>query len=61
MNKKINTVIFDLDGTLSYSAEGIIRSINYALPKLGYNEQKREDLLQYIGPRSMSPLKDSQV
>ncbi|NLD37784.1 MAG: HAD-IA family hydrolase [Desulfatiglans sp.] len=44
------TVIFDLDGTLSDSAEGIIRSINYALPKLGYDEQKREDLLQYIGP-----------
>jgi phosphoglycolate phosphatase len=46
----MHTVIFDLDGTLSDSAEGIIRSINYALPKLGFNEQKREDLLQYIGP-----------
>jgi phosphoglycolate phosphatase len=46
----MNTVIFDLDGTLSDSAEGIIRSINYALPKLGFNEQNREDLLQYIGP-----------
>jgi len=46
----MNTVIFDLDGTLSDSAEGIIRSINYALPKLGFKEQPKEALLQYIGP-----------
>ncbi|MGD9158682.1 MAG: HAD hydrolase-like protein, partial [Desulfobacteraceae bacterium] len=46
----MNTVIFDLDGTLSDSAEGIVRSINYALPKLGFNELPKEELLQYIGP-----------
>jgi phosphoglycolate phosphatase len=46
----MNTVIFDLDGTLSDSAEGIVKSINYALPKLGYNELPEKDLLQYIGP-----------
>jgi phosphoglycolate phosphatase len=46
----MNTVIFDLDGTLSDSAEGIVRSINYALPKLGFKELPKEDLLQYIGP-----------
>ena len=46
----MNTVIFDLDGTLSDSAEGIVRSINYALPKLGFDEQPKRDLLQYIGP-----------
>lgn len=44
------TVIFDLDGTLSDSAEGIVKSINYALPKLGFNELPKEELLQYIGP-----------
>lgn len=44
------TAIFDLDGTLSDSAEGIVKSINYALPKLGFNEQPKKDLLQYIGP-----------
>ncbi|MFC1495255.1 HAD hydrolase-like protein, partial [Thermodesulfobacteriota bacterium] len=47
----MNTVIFDLDGTLSDSAEGIVRSINYALPKLGYNERPKKDLLQFIGPQ----------
>ena len=46
----MNTVIFDLDGTLSDSAEGIVKSINYALPKLGFKELPKEDLLQYIGP-----------
>lgn len=46
----MNTVIFDLDGTLSDSAEGIVKSINYALPKLGFDEQPKNDLLQYIGP-----------
>ena len=46
----MNTVIFDLDGTLSDSAEGIVKSINYALQKLGFKELPKEDLLQYIGP-----------
>ena len=49
-NKKMNTVIFDLDGTLSDSAEGIVNSLNYALPRLGFKEIPGEDLLQYIGP-----------
>lgn len=46
----MNTVIFDLDGTLSDSAEGIVKSINYALPKLGYDELPKHELLKYIGP-----------
>jgi len=46
----MNTVIFDLDGTLSDSAEGIVKSINYALLRLGYDEHPENDLLQYIGP-----------
>ena len=50
----MNTVIFDLDGTLSDSSEGIVRSINYALPKLGFKELPKEELLQYIGPHLTS-------
>lgn len=46
----MNTIIFDLDGTLSDSAEGIVKSINYALKKLGCDEQPPEDLLDCIGP-----------
>jgi len=46
----MNTVIFDLDGTLSDSAEGIVKSINYALPRLGYDEVAENELRRYIGP-----------
>lgn len=46
----MNTVIFDLDGTISDPAEGITRSINHALVELGYNAYPEEELLRYIGP-----------
>jgi len=46
----MNTVIFDLDGTISDPAEGITRSINHALVELGYNAHPEEELLRYIGP-----------
>ena len=29
----------------------IVKSINYALPRLGYNEKPEKDLLQFIGPQ----------
>ncbi|MGI5877122.1 MAG: HAD hydrolase-like protein [Christensenellales bacterium] len=48
-------VMFDLDGTLTDSAEGIVRSIRYALAKLGIREDDPERLKRFIGP----PLKDS--
>lgn len=47
-------VLFDLDGTLTDSAEGIIRSILYALEKHGVKADGA-DLMQYIGP----PLADT--
>ncbi len=46
----MSTVVFDLDGTISDPAEGITRSINHALVKLGYNARSEKELLQYIGP-----------
>lgn len=46
----MNTIIFDLDGTISDPAEGITRSINYALEKLGVEIRPEKDLLKYIGP-----------
>ncbi len=46
----MHTVIFDLDGTLSDSADGIVKSINHALKNLGYDEMAKEELLHYIGP-----------
>jgi phosphoglycolate phosphatase len=43
-------IIFDLDGTLSDSAVGLVRSINHSLKVHGYAEQSTADLLQYFGP-----------
>lgn len=47
-------VIFDLDGTLTDSREGVVRSVQYALARFGLYEDG-ENLLPFIGP----PLMDS--
>lgn len=51
----IKYLLFDLDGTLTESGEGIIRSVQYALDKLGIKENNTEQLRRFIGP----PLVDS--
>lgn len=43
-------IFFDLDGTLSDSAPGIIDSVVYALDKLGIKEKDRASLTKFIGP-----------
>ncbi len=48
-------VLFDLDGTLTDSAEGVINSVLYALKKKGIEEQDRDKLYAFVGP----PLADS--
>jgi len=48
-------ILFDLDGTLTESKEGIINSILYALQKLGIDENDLNRLQPFIGP----PLLDS--
>jgi phosphoglycolate phosphatase len=45
-----NYILFDLDGTLSDSAVGLVRSINHSLKVHGYAEQSTTDLLPYFGP-----------
>ncbi|MBE6712314.1 MAG: HAD family hydrolase [Ruminococcaceae bacterium] len=46
---------FDLDGTLTDSAEGIINSVLYALSTYGIEEKDRAALTSFVGP----PLGDS--
>ena len=46
----INTVFFDLDGTIADSFEGISDSILYALDKLGVIAPPRESLKSFVGP-----------
>ena len=52
---KYNTVIFDLDGTLTDPAIGITNSAAYALAKWGIEVSDRSELYKFIGP----PLLDS--
>ena len=43
-------ILFDLDGTLTDSYEGITRSVQYALASLGIEENDQEVLRSFIGP-----------
>ena len=43
-------ILFDLDGTLTESGEGIMKSVQYALEKLGIIEENQENLRRFIGP-----------
>ena len=45
-----STVLFDLDGTLTDPKEGITKSIQYGLSKMGIIENDLEKLTSFIGP-----------
>ena len=51
------TILFDLDGTLTDSGEGIINCVIYALEKFGLPVPQRESLRYFVGP----PLHESFV
>lgn len=48
--KCYNTVLFDLDGTISDSGEGITNSVKYSLKKFGIIETDYEKLKKFVGP-----------
>ncbi len=50
MNKRYDTILFDLDGTLTDPQEGITKSVQYALRKHGIEVEDRTKLLPFIGP-----------
>lgn len=52
---KYKTLLFDLDGTITDSSEGIINSIVYALEKMDVTITDRAVLKKFVGP----PLMDS--
>lgn len=52
---KYRHLLFDLDGTLTNSGEGIINSVMYSLKCLGITEDNRDSVKRFIGP----PLVDS--
>ena len=46
----IKNVLFDLDGTVTDSGEGITKSVAYALESLGIIETDEDALKEFIGP-----------
>lgn len=52
---RYDTVLFDFDGTIVDSSEGIFKSLIYALESKGYERPSDETLRKFIGP----PLYDS--
>ncbi len=48
--KSYSTILFDLDGTLSDSSQGIINSIIYALEKYDFNDYDMPLLRKFLGP-----------
>lgn len=53
--KSYQNILFDLDGTLIDSKEGIINSVKYALSHFFITVEKEEELYKFIGP----PLRES--
>jgi len=48
--KTYSTILFDLDGTLIDTSEGVIGSALYTLEKLGYPRGEFGDYLPFLGP-----------
>ncbi|HFI0346100.1 TPA: HAD family hydrolase [Streptococcus suis] len=44
------TILFDLDGTLTDSGQGILHSVAYALDQMGIDEPDLANLQRFIGP-----------
>ena len=55
MNLKYETVIFDMDGTILDSDEGVLNAMRHAIKQLGFAEPPREEQRKFLGP----PLKFS--
>ncbi|MBQ5743437.1 MAG: HAD family hydrolase [Clostridia bacterium] len=53
--KRYDTILFDLDGTLTDPGVGITKSVEYALNRYGISVKDRAELYPFIGP----PLIDS--
>ena len=51
-------ILFDLDGTLTDSSDGILNCVIYALQAAGVEIPTRDTLLQFIGPPLMEGFQD---
>lgn len=46
----IKAVLFDLDGTLLDTSEGIKHSVRHTISVMGYNQLPEETILKFVGP-----------
>ena len=58
MNIQYQTLLFDLDGTLTDPKLGITRSVQYALRKFGIAVANLDTLIPFIGPPLMDSFRD---
>lgn len=49
-NSKFKNILFDFDGTLCDSSEGIFKSLTYAFVSLGHEAPSEELLRKFVGP-----------
>ena len=52
------TIIFDLDGTITESGQGIINSVEYTLKAYGIKDYNEKDLSKFLGPPLISAFMD---
>ena len=50
MVKDIKAIIFDLDGTLLDTGEGVVKSLEYTVEKMGFEPLTRAQLESFVGP-----------
>ena len=50
MRVKFETVLFDFDGTIAESGEGIVRSARWAMEQLGKAAPGDDVLRRFVGP-----------
>lgn len=53
----MKAVLFDLDGTLMDTSEGVVKSALYAIKQLGYNPLSQLEMRTFIGPPIQESLK----
>lgn len=58
VNHPYDAVLFDLDGTLTRSEEGILNCVRYALTKMGREIPQEQTLRAFIGPPLYASFRD---
>ena len=47
---KYEIAVFDVDGTLLDTTEGVLASVKYTIDKMGFEPLSEDDLKTFIGP-----------